>query len=100
LKPGSDTGLETNPEHTPQDHRDIDDHDLAAVRDSIANGIPDREVLVDWAMAKRQEDETEYSYSALARIMNEEGIPTMSGRENWSRSTVRNLLVRTMKDRE
>jgi hypothetical protein len=100
LKPGSDTGLETNPEHTPQDHSDIDDHDLVAVRASIANGIPDREILVDWAMAKRQEDENTYSYSALARIMNEEGIPTMSGRENWSRSTVRNLLVRTMKDRE
>jgi hypothetical protein len=91
---------ETNPEPTPQDPSDSDDHDLAAVRDSIVNGIPDRDVLVDWAMDKRQEDETTYSYSALARIMNEEGIPTMSGRENWSRSTVRNLLVRSLKNRE
>ncbi|MCA1795213.1 MAG: hypothetical protein LC660_15330 [Desulfobacteraceae bacterium] len=28
------------------------------------------------------------------------GIPTMSGRNNWSRSTVRNLVVRTMKNQE
>jgi len=91
-------GLETTPDSTQQDLSDIDD--LAAVRDSIVNGIPDRDVLVDWAMEKRQEDENTYSYSALARIMNEQRIPTMSGRDKWSRSTVRNLLVRTLKNRE
>jgi hypothetical protein len=96
LSPTSPGHEEPIPEYQPNS----DDHALAAVRESIVNGIPDREVLVDWAMEKRQEDETTYSYSALARIMNEEGIPTMSGREKWSRSTVRNLLVRTMKDRE
>jgi len=77
-----------------------DNNDLAAVRASIANGIPDREVLLEWAMQKRQEDETTYSYSALARIMNDGGIPTMSGRDNWSRSTVRNLVVRSVANRE
>jgi hypothetical protein len=77
-----------------------DDDDLAAVRASIVNGIPDRKLLVDWAMQKRQEDEAFYSYSVLARMLNESDVPTMSGRNNWSRSTVRNLVARTVANRE
>jgi hypothetical protein len=96
LESGSDPGSETTPDPIPRLH----DHDLGSVRDSIVNGIPDRDVLVDWAMEKRQEDENTHSYSALARIMNEQRIPTMSGRDKWSRSTVRNLLVRSLKNRE
>jgi hypothetical protein len=96
LEPGSDPGSETAPEYIPS----LVEHDLTAVRDSIDNGIPDRDVLVDWAMEKRQQDENTYSYNVLARILNESAIPTMSGRGNWSRSTVRNLLVRTLKNRE
>lgn len=80
----------------PEDEENSDDYDLAAVKSSIVNGIPDRQVLGDWVVKKRQEDETAHSYSALARILNESGIPTMSGRNNWSRSTVRNLVVRTV----
>jgi hypothetical protein len=86
-------------ESTPEDGANSDDHDTATIRASIVNGIPDREVLVDWIMEKRQEDEAVYSYSTLARIMSESGIPTLSGREKWSRSTVRNLLVRTLANR-
>jgi hypothetical protein len=97
-EPGSETIPETTPDSTPQDQSD--DHDLTSVRDSIDNGIPDREVLVDWAMEKRQQDENTYSYNVLAGILNKSAIPTMSGREKWSRSTVRNLLVRTLKNRE
>jgi hypothetical protein len=89
---------EATPDSTPQDLSD--DHDLGSVRDSIDNGIPDRDVLVDWAMEKRQQDENTYSYNVLAGILNKSAIPTMSGREKWSRSTVRNLLVRTLKNRE
>jgi hypothetical protein len=100
LDPGSNPGSETTPEPTPQVLPDIDDHDLGSVRDSIDNGIPDRDVLVDWAMEKRQQDENTYSYNVLAGILNKSAIPTMSGREKWSRSTVRNLLVRTLKNRE
>jgi hypothetical protein len=102
LEPGSEPGLETTPETTPDPTpQDLsDDHDLGSVRDSIDNGIPDRDVLVDWAMEKRQQDENTYSYNVLAGILNKSAIPTMSGREKWSRSTVRNLLVRTLKNRE
>ncbi len=99
-EPGSETIPETTPDSTPQDLSDRDDHDLGSVRDSIVNGIPDRDVLVDWAMEKRQQDENTYSYNVLAGILNKSAIPTMSGREKWSRSTVRNLLVRTLKNRE
>jgi hypothetical protein len=98
LESGLEPGMEPTPEHTPQDQSD--DHDLGSVRDSIDNGIPDRDVLVDWAMEKRQQDENTYSYNVLAGILNKSAIPTMSGREKWSRSTVRNLLVRTLKNRE
>jgi hypothetical protein len=98
LEPGSETTPEATPDSTPQDLSD--DHDLGSVRDSIDNGIPDRDVLVDWAMEKRQQDENTYSYNVLAGILNKSAIPTMSGREKWSRSTVRNLLVRTLKNRE
>jgi len=102
LEPGSEPGMEPTPEATPDSTpQDLsDDHDLGSVRDSIDNGIPDRDVLVDWAMEKRQQDENTYSYNVLAGILNKSAIPTMSGREKWSRSTVRNLLVRTLKNRE
>lgn len=99
IPPLSSTSSE-HEEPTPQDLSGIDDHDLGSVRDSIDNGMPDRDVLVDWAMEKRQQDENTYSYNVLAGILNKFAIPTMSGREKWSRSTVRNLLVRTLKNRE
>jgi hypothetical protein len=51
-------------------------------------------MVVEWILAKRGEDLQANSYSALAAALNEAEVPTMSGRANWSRSTVRNLVVR------
>jgi hypothetical protein len=75
--------------------QDLDpDDDLTPVRDSISNGIPDKEMLAEWIIARREEDLQANSYSALAVALNEAEVPTMSGRANWTRSTVRNLVVR------
>jgi hypothetical protein len=78
-------GQETEPED-----------DLAGVRNSIEDGKPDRDLLVAWVKSKRDEESSQVSsYNALASILNEGGIPTLSGRDNWSRSTLRNLVVRS-----
>jgi hypothetical protein len=77
-----------------QDQNLDPDDDLAPVRDSITNGIPDKEMLAEWIIARREEDLQANSYSALAAALNEAEVPTMSGRANWTRSTVRNLVVR------
>jgi hypothetical protein len=68
--------------------------DLALLRDSIDNGIPDRNLLVQWVLAKREEDLQAHSYRILAGMLTKGGIPTLSGRDTWSRSTVRNLVTR------
>jgi hypothetical protein len=51
-------------------------------------------MVVEWILAKREEDLQANSYSALAAALNEAEVPTMSGRANWTRSTVRNLVAR------
>jgi hypothetical protein len=68
--------------------------DLSPVRDSITKGIPDKEMLVEWIIARREEDLQANSYSVLAAALNEAEIPTLTGRANWSKGTIRNLVVR------
>jgi hypothetical protein len=68
--------------------------DLTPVRDSITNGIPDKEKLVEWIITRREEDLQANSYSVLAAVLNEGEIPTLTGRANWSKGTIRNLVVR------
>jgi hypothetical protein len=77
-----------------------DEDDLASVRASIVNRIPDKELLIQWVHAKRAEGLQANSYRILANILNESGIPTLSGRDVWSRSTVRNLVARQNVDPE
>ena len=68
--------------------------DLSPVRDSITNGIPDKEMLVEWIITRREEDLQANSYSVLAAALNEAEIPTLTGRASWSKGTIRNLVVR------
>jgi len=85
------------PEISPPVFQDQDQHsegDLAPVRDSITNGIPDREKVVAWIISRREEDLQANSYSALAAALNEAEIPTLSGRDTWAKGTIRNLIVR------
>ena len=70
-----------------------DPHGLAGIRQSIENGRPDRDTVVQWVMTQR-ETQPPPSYKKLAGILNEAKIPTLSGRDAWSRSTLRNLAVR------
>jgi hypothetical protein len=74
--------------------------DLSPVRDSITNGIPDKEMLVEWIIARREEDLQVNSYSVLAATLNEGEIPTLTGRANWSKGTIRNLVVRKKAEQE
>jgi|GEM_PF-2625205 len=77
-----------------QDQGQSPEGDLAPVRDSITNGIPDREKVVAWIISRREEDLQANSYSALAAALNEAKIPTLSGRDTWAKGTIRNLIVR------
>jgi hypothetical protein len=78
-----------------QEQEQDPEDDLALVRDSITNGIPDKGRVVEWIRSKREDDLQANSYSVLANKLSEDGIPTLSGRDTWSRSTVRNLLARS-----
>jgi hypothetical protein len=77
-----------------QDQGQVPEDDLSPVRDSITNGIPDKEMLVEWIITRREEDLQANSYSVLAAALNEGEIPTLTGRANWSKGTIRNLVVR------
>jgi len=77
-----------------QDQGQDPEDDLSPVRDSITNGIPDKEALVEWIIARREADLQANSYSVLAATLNEAEIPTLTGRANWSKGTIRNLVVR------
>lgn len=86
----------------PEKEADVDqDHladagstiDLDFVRDSVQYGKPDKGAVVKWIVAERKKDPS-MSYGDLAKQLNDAGIPTLRGREGWSRSVVRNLAVR------
>jgi hypothetical protein len=88
-----DQGQDQGQDQAPED-------DLSPVRDSITNGIPDKEMLVEWIIARREEDLQANSYSVLAATLNEGEIPTLTGRANWSKGTIRNLVVRKKAEQE
>lgn len=72
---------------------DPDDYsyaDLQFVKASINNGKPDRTTVIQWIRSEKEKD-PDVSYGELANRLNDAGIPTLSGRQEWSRSVVRNL---------
>ncbi|GAB6060688.1 hypothetical protein JCM31598_38050 [Desulfonatronum parangueonense] len=66
--------------------------DLDFVRNSVHEGKPDREAVRQWVLSERRKG-PEQSYAVLAEILNEAGVPTLSGREGWNRGTLRNLIT-------
>lgn len=66
---------------------------LDFVKASVSEGKPDREAVVQWLLREKG-DSPGISYSELAGKLNEAGVPTLSGREEWNRSVLRNLAVR------
>ena len=67
--------------------------DLEFVRNSIREGKPDKEAVIQWIHAQRNNDPP-VSYGEMANMLNQEQIPTMKGKEGWNRGTVRNLAIR------
>ena len=66
--------------------------DLEFVRASVQNGRPDKTAVIQWIMAEKERN-PDMSYGHLATMLSEAGIPTLSGRDNWSRAVIRNLAV-------
>ena len=87
------------PPEQPAENPLPDPHGLAGIRQSIENGRPDKEVVVQWILAQRKAQPPP-SYKKLAAILNDAKIPTLSGRDAWSRSTLRNLAVRAEVEQE
>jgi len=83
-------------EESENTEEDLDDdlHNLAAVRDSIYNGKPSKEALMEWILERRRSVDPSPSYRKLATILNNAKILTLSGRGNWTGSTVRNIVAR------
>ena len=74
----------------------LDDYayaDLEFVKNSVFNGKPDKAAVTQWIRLEREKDPG-ISYVELAKRLNEAKIPTLSGREEWTRMLVRNLAVR------
>jgi len=89
----SDSIEEESLGYSEQDQDQMSPIDLEFVKNSIHNGRPDREAVIRWIQSERKNN-PELSYSDLATKLNEAKIPTLSGRDEWSRSVVRNLAVR------
>lgn len=66
---------------------------LEIVRDSIENGKPDKRALPEWVDEQRALKPT-LSYTAMASVLDQAGIPTLSGRQGWHRGSVRNLVAK------
>ncbi len=84
------------PPQTDNEHPE-DPHKLAAVQDSISDGKPDRDTLLQWILSQRNTT-PRTSYKNLAAILNDAKIPTLSGRDFWSRGTIRNMAVKAEND--
>ncbi|SMP80957.1 MerR HTH family regulatory protein [Desulfonatronum zhilinae] len=66
--------------------------DLEFVKNSVHEGKPDKNAVRQWVLSERRR-KPELSYSVLAVVLNDAGIPTLSGREGWNRGTLRNIVV-------
>ena len=76
----------------PADSQDV--ADLKFVKASVgSNGKPDRDAISQWVAAERGKDPS-VSYARLAEILDEAGVPTLSGREGWNRASLRNLVAK------
>ncbi len=66
--------------------------DLDFIRNSVHEGKPDKNAVRQWVLSERRKG-PEQSYAVLAEVLNEAGVPTLSGREGWNRGTLRNIVV-------
>ncbi|SMP83072.1 MerR HTH family regulatory protein [Desulfonatronum zhilinae] len=66
--------------------------DLEFVKNSVHEGKPDKNAVRQWVLSERRKG-PEQSYAALAEVLNDAGVPTLSGREGWNRGTLRNIVV-------
>lgn len=66
--------------------------DLEFVKNSVHEGKPDKNAVRQWVLSERRKG-PEQSYAVLAEMLNEVGVPTLSGREGWNRGTLRNIVV-------
>lgn len=67
--------------------------DLEQVKNSIYNGRPNREVIIQWIKSVKTKDPN-VSYGSLANRLNDAGIPTLSGRDTWCRTVIRSLAIK------
>lgn len=67
--------------------------DLDFVLASISDGRPNKEAIVQWVWAERERDPS-VSYARLVEMLDREGVPTLSGREGWNRTSLRNLAAK------
>ena len=66
--------------------------DLEFVKNSVHEGKPDKNAVRQWVLSERRKG-PEQSYAVLAEMLNEVGVPTLSGREGWNRGTLRNIVA-------
>ncbi|TWI62261.1 hypothetical protein LZ24_03369 [Desulfobotulus alkaliphilus] len=77
-----------------EDPEDADPHNLRPVIESIVHSKPNKEAVLDWVMERRATISPAPSYSALASILDDAKILTLSGRGTWSPGTLRNMVVK------
>jgi len=66
---------------------------LWLVKESICDGKPDRMAVMQWIKTEKEKN-SETNYAQLARMLNDAGIPTMSGRDNWCRTVIRTMSLK------
>ncbi|EFI32725.1 hypothetical protein Dthio_PD0008 [Desulfonatronospira thiodismutans ASO3-1] len=79
-----------------QEPAPLDDYayaDLEFVRNSIHNGKPDKAAVTQWIRSEKEKDPG-ITYVELAKRLKDAKIPTLSGRDEWTRALVRNLAVK------
>ncbi len=67
--------------------------ELDLVKESVAEGKPDRDAIRQWIQAERERNPS-VSYAELAEMLDSAGIPTLRGGYGWNRGTLRNLIVK------
>lgn len=86
-------GQDRGPSISGEDEDCVPNHaDLEFVRSSIQDGKPDKTAVIQWIIAEKERN-PDLSYGQLAKILTNADIPTLSGRDEWSRAVVRNLAV-------
>jgi len=91
----------TNCTHMEEEEEPVEtlvvDQGLQIVINSIENSRPDRTAVIEWLVAEKTKNPF-ISFADLATMLDDAGVPTLSGRVGWNRNSLSKMIPKREKE--